>query len=212
MRKLLASLTLCAATLGLGTQAVAAPFVQAGSTYSIYLGEASDPAPLLVAPVFDGAPEGAGWNGLTLTFTESETELDDGRALISIQIRSSGDIFPTPDETAVYGVGIFGDGLDFLREVALFDARVSFFNSSDRLVFATDNLAGDVAHNRPWDGLFPASDDLFGSEGVGGLGITGINFDFYIGENIAEVPVPASIWLYGMGLTALLAVRRRQQK
>lgn len=211
MQKLLVSLTFCVAALSLGAQAVAAPFVQTGSTYSLYLGEASASDPLFVVPVFDGAPEGGSWNGLNLTFTESETELDDGRALISIQIRSSGEIFPASNGTAVYGIGIFGDALDFLREVTLFDARVSFLNSNIELVSETDNLAGDVEQNRPWDGLFPASNNLFGSEEIGGLGITGINFDFYIGENIAEVPAPAGIWLYGIGLAAVLAVRRRQK-
>lgn len=212
MHKFLASMTFCVATLGLGAQAVAAPFVQTGSTYSLYLGEASASDPLFVVPVFDGAPEGGSWNGLNLTFTESETALDDGRALISIQIRSNGEMFPASDGTAVYGIGIFGDALDFLREVTLFDARVSFFNSSNKLVSGTDNLASDVEQNRPWDGLFPASDNLFGSEEIGGLGITGINFDFYIGEDIAEVPAPAGMWLYGIGLTAVLAMQRRRQK
>lgn len=210
MRKLLASVTFFVAMLGMSVPAAAAPLVQTGSTYSVYLGEENADNVFFGAPVFDGVVESATWNGLNLIFTESETELDDGRSLVSIQIRSSGEIFPTPGETAVYGIGIFDDALDFLSEVSLFDARVSFFNASDRLVFETGNLAGDVEQNHPWDGLFPASDNLFGSEGIGGLGITGINFDFYIGERIAEIPAPAGILLYGIGLMAMLGLRRRK--
>lgn len=211
MQKILASLLLSAAALGLAGEASAAPFVQTGSTYSIYLGEESTGDALLVAPVFDGAPEGAVWRGLNVTFTESETELDNGQSLISIQVRASGEIFPTLNDTAIYGIGTFGDALDFLSAVALFDARVSFFDANNRLIDESGNLASDVAQNYPWDGLFPAGDGLFGTEGIGGRGVMGINFDFYIGENVAEVPAPAGVMLYGLGLLAMCGARRRSR-
>ena len=144
--------------------------------------------------------------------SESETDLGNGRSLISIQIRSVGDLFPVLGETAVFGIGLFDLPLELMSVVHLYDARVSFLDSNNKLLIETDNLAGDVYQNNPWDGFFPATDDAFGTEGVGGLGVLGINFDFYVSEQVNAVPEPAGILLTGLGLMAMLTTRRRRQR
>ncbi|WP_208280958.1 PEP-CTERM sorting domain-containing protein [Massilia oculi] len=109
-------------------------------------------------------------------------------------------------------IGLFDIPLELMSVVNLYDARVSFLDSNNKLLIESDNLAGDVYQNNPWDGFFPATDDAFGTEGVGGLGVQGINFDFYVSEQVNAVPEPAGILLSGLGLMAMLTTRRRRQR
>jgi hypothetical protein len=213
MRRIIASVLLSAASLGLTTHtALAVPVVASGSTYGVYLQGSESEESFFAAPVFDGAPEGAVWNNLNLTLTESETVLDNGQSLISIALRANGELFPVSNETAIYGIGIFGDGLDLLSMVSLYEARVSFFDSNNKLLIDSGNLAELVYQNHPWDGFFPASDDAFGTEDIGGIGVMGINFDFLVGEKTNAVPEPGSFLLAALGLLAMAAARRQRQR
>lgn len=211
MRKFIGSILVVMATMGLAAQAaVAAPLVAAGSTYSFYLqGGESDNSYTGVA-AFDGVAEEGFRNTGAFTVNESETDLGNGQSLISIQIRSSGDLFPILGETAIYGIGIFDFPLMLTSAVSLYEARVSFLDAGNKVLVDSGNLAGDVYQNNPWDGYFPATDDAFGTEGVGGLGVLGINFDFFVSTEPAEVPEPAGALLIGLGLMAMLTTRRRR--
>lgn len=212
MRKWMSSLLLCLASIGLTSQAAwAGPLVATGTTYAVYVaGEDSEQA-FLAAPVFDGNPEGLAWNGLNLVFSESETELGNGQSRINLRISADGELFPLLKETVLYGIGTFGDGLNFLRDVALLDARVEFRNISNELIQRTENLAGEVEQRDPWSGYFPSDEYVAGTEGIGGLGISTIVFDFLISEETTAVPEPAGILLAGLGLLAMLTARRQQK-
>lgn len=211
VRKFIGSIIVVMATMGLAAQAaVAAPLVAAGSVYSFYLqgGESDNSFTGLAA--FDGQAEGGYRETGFFTVNESETDLGNGQSLISIQIRSDGDLFPVLGETAIYGIGIFDFPLILTSPVSLYEARVSFLDAGNKVLVDSGNLAGDVYQNNPWDGYFPATDNAFGTEGVGGLGVLGINFDFFVSTEPTAVPEPAGALLMGLGLMAMLTTRRRR--
>ena len=211
MRKLIGSILMAVAALALAPQAaVAAPVVTAGSTYSIYLDRDNSTEAFYGIAAFDGASEQGAWEFLSIIVSETETDLGNGSSLISIQLRANGDIFPVANEAGYYGIGTFGDGLDLLRSQYLYDARVSFLDSNNKLVTESGNLVDQVGQSAPWDGLFPTADWIFQSESLGGLGIFGMNFDFFVSDDAVSVPEPAGVLLTGLGLMAMLTVRRRR--
>lgn len=213
VRKLIGSILMSVAALALAPQAaVAAPVVAAGSTYSVYLDRDNSNEAFHGIAAFDGISELGAWEFLPITVSESETDLGNGRSLISIQLRANGDFFPMADESGYYGIGTFGDGLDLLRSVFLYDARVSFLDSNNKLVTDSGNLVDNVGQSAPWDGFFPTADGIFHSESLGGLGILGINFDFFVSEEPVSVPEPTGVLLTGLGLMAMLATRRRRSR
>lgn len=200
------------AALALTSQsAVAAPVVAADSTYSVYLDRDNSNDAFYGVAVFDGVSELGAWEFSPLTVSESETDLGNGRSLISIQLRASSDIFPVANESGFYGIGTFGDGLDLLRPVFLYDARVSFLDSNNKLLTESGNLVDQVGQSAPWDGFFPTADRIFQSESLGALGILGINFDFFVSDEPVSVPEPAGVLLTGMGMMAMLAAGRRRR-
>ena len=212
MRNLIGSIMMSVASLALLPQAaVAAPVVAVGSTYSVYLDRDSSNEAFYGVAVFDGVSELGAWEFSPITVTESETDLGNGRSLISIQLRASSDIFPVADESGFYGIGTFGDGLDLLRSVFLYNARVSFLDSNNKLLTDSGNLVDQIGQSAPWDGLFPTADRIFQSESLGALGIFGINVDFFVSEESVSVPEPAGVLLTGLGLMAMLTTRHRRR-
>lgn len=214
MRKLVGSLLLCAASLGMSHVAMAAPIVADGSAYSIYLGQPTADEDFFGAATFDNIAESTTFRGVNFIVSESETDLGEGRSRITINVNADGDIFPIAGDEATFGIGVDGDNaLKFVRSISLLDARVSFFGLNDMLLLATDNLADQVATNDPWDGIFPEPFDLFGTDGLGGQNVRSVQFDFVIGdEETTDVPEPTTILLAGLGLMALLALRRQRRK
>lgn len=213
MRYLLGSLLLFVASAGFSSSAAtAAPVVVPGSTYTMYLQGAESGDAFVGIANFDDVTQAALRGNVILNMSESQTDLGDGKSLISIQLRANGDLFPVMGETAIYNLGIFDDGLDLSRVVSLYDTRVSFFDLNDKLLEETDNLASVVNQNRPWDGLFPSVDTAFETALIGGRGVTGMNFDFYVIDGVTDIPEPASLLLSALGVMAMRATRRRHHK
>jgi hypothetical protein len=213
MKKYLLSLMLFIAGIGvLAGPAAAAPVVVVGSTYSIYLQGRQSGEPFLGVTEFDPAEASATRAGLNLRLTEWETSLGGGVSRITINLSADGDLFPITGEQAILAIGADGNGLDLITQVLLDDARITFRNAANDVLRVSDNMAGDVPQNNAWDGFFPAPLNAFGIDGVGGLGVSMITFDFLVTEIQNEVPEPGSIVLAGIGLLGVFAVRRRNRK
>ena len=212
MKKYLLAILFLAATLGAWTSATAAPIVLVGSTYSVYIeGEESGQA-FLGQTEFDNLPAFAGRAGLILTLSESETALGAGQSRIRISLSANGELFPIANETAIFGIGVNGDGLDLLTQLSLDDAEITLYNALGQVLLSSGNLAGNAANTQPWDGFFPAPENAIGLEGAGGIGATMITFDFIVSELGGEVPEPGTVFLGVIGLAGAFAARRRPRK
>jgi len=212
VKKYLLSILFLAATLGALTTAAAAPIVLTGSTYSVYIQGNESGNAFLGQTVFDVSPAFADRSGMTLTLAESEIAQGAGRSRIRINISADGDLFPIFGEAAILAIGVDGDGLDLLTQVSLDDAQIIFYNAIGQVLVSSDNLAGNVGNQQPWDGFFPAPANAFGIAGVGGLGVSMITFDFIVTELGGEVPEPGTVALGLIGLAGAFAARRRQRK
>jgi len=207
MKKLFVSLMLFAATLV--TAGSASAVVVTGSSYSLYLqGDVSGNA-TVVSPIFDAFTSYYERNGLLLALSETETDLGGGKSLISLTLSANGDLFPAANEGALLGIGTFNDPLDFEMPVSLYDARVTLRDLAGAALFGSDNIAGLADTNSPWDGSLPTQSTIFNISEIGGRGVAGITFDFYVTDNVqTDVPEPGSVLLCGVGLLAAFGVRR----
>lgn len=210
-KHLVTILCLAVAIFTLSSPVVAAPIVLTGSTYTFYLEGAESDNAFLGRTVFDDVAGTTERAGLTLTVTEDEIGLGDGRSRIRINIAANGDLFPALNETAGLAIGVDGDGLDLLRNVTLDDVRLTFSNA-EGIVLISDNLAGEVTDRSPWTGFFPAPLNAVGLENIGGRGVSNISFDFFVSEMSTNIPEPSTALLGLIGLTGAFATRRRQRK
>jgi len=212
VKKIFISLMLLAASFAVtGT---ASAIVLTGSTYSVYLeGETSGNASLPVS-VFDDTPATFTRAGLLVTTSESDTMLSNVNNRISLNLSADGDLFPVFNEGAYLGVGTFGDVIDLVSEVTLYDVRVTLRDLVGKVLFVSDNLidSDPTIQTQPWDGSLPTpATSLFISE-IGGQGLSNITFDFYVRREVhSDVPEPGSMLLCGAGLLAACIVRRRRQ-
>lgn len=212
MKRLYATLIVILATL-LSSQAWAVPFVNYGSTYTVYLFGTISGNPVQIQTQFDGVPATAPRGGLTLTFTEFEQVLGTGSSRISVNVSADGDMFPDLNDAANLGIGVdaTGDGFDLSSLVDLVDARVTFSDGLGSVVYRSDNLAPVVVNGMPWDGRFLGVNNAVGFDGVGAQGIQNILFEFTVNaETSGSVPEPGMLALYGMGFACLFIARRRR--
>jgi hypothetical protein len=212
MKKHLLSILFFVMTLGAWTGAVAAPIVLFGSTYTIYIEGAQSGQRFNGQTNFDDTPGFTTRAGLLLTLSEREVALGEGQSSIRLSLSANGDLFPVAGETAGLAIGLGGDGLDLQTLVSLDDARITFYSAAGQVLLSSENLAGDVPNNTPWDGFFPTPTDAFGIDSVGGIGVTMITFDFLVTELVGEVPEPSTTFLGLIGLAGAFAARRRQRK
>ena len=182
--------------------------VQGSSSYSVYVAGQVSGAGTLLTGTFDGVAQNFTRSNLDLTLNEMQTDLGGGRHLISISLTANGDLFPTSGEAGYTGIGVGGNGLDFLRPLHLEDGRISF--SSDTATSTTANLADDYRNTHfqdPWTGLFPASNIVFSYGNIGGRGIDSVVFNF----TVSEIPEPGTLAIMALGLAGLAFSRRRQR-
>jgi hypothetical protein len=206
MKRFLASLILFATTLGLASSASAV--VITGTTYTFYLAGEISGNPLAANTVFDNVAASTTRGNLLVTLSESDTALDAASNRITLNLSANGDLFPVFNEGAFLGIGTFGDVLDLETDVTLYDVRVTLSNQTG-VVFASDNLVGDAVNSAPWDGSFPSPGTIFLVSEVGGMGVSNITFDFFVTtQPQGDVPEPGSVLLCGVGLLAVVAVRR----
>lgn len=200
---------LCAAWLALAAPAAAVPVVATDTTYTLYIGATESDIANAGRFTFDGVPEQIPYGNSFITVTETETVIDETSSRIIITLTGSSDLFPSPADVAVLGIGTFDDGLDLLFPVYLRDAFISFLAPGGELVDTTEDLASQATQNNPWDGLFPDAFELIGVEGIGNRNVQVVGFEFVVSTQ-AEVPEPGILLLAGIGLLAFAAGRRRK--
>jgi hypothetical protein len=187
-----------------------AGIVDFGSSYSVYLRGQTSLAQTYWTASFDGVTESITRSGLNLSLSETETSLGGGRSLITINITtpSGGDLFPVTGESAIWGLGVDGNGLDLLQAVHLEDARTTLTWVGDS--WTTANLADDYRSTHfqdPWTGLYPANNVAFSSGNIGGRGTYSVTYAF----TVSQIPEPGTLALLGLSLVGLVASRRRKR-
>ena len=211
-KHLLSILCFVVALCALSGPATAAPIVQTGTTYTFYLEGAESDNSFIGQTTFDNVAEFTTRAGLTLTVTESELALADGRSRIRINIAANGDLFPSVGETAGLAIGLNGDGLDLLLAVALDEVRLTFADAAGNTLLVSEDLADAVDERSPWTGFFPAPAGAVGLDSIGGRGASNITFDFFVSDIVTNVPEPSTAFLGMIGLAGAFAARRRQRK
>lgn len=209
VKKLFASLFLFAATLAMAGSASAV--VISGSSYTYYLAGGLSGNAQAYINIFDNQSASVVRDGVRLKFSESDTALGNGNSLISLNLSADGDLFPTFNESGLFGIGTFGDVIDLASNVSLYDARVTVRDLAGNVLFASDNVADFSLSQSPWDGSFPTTGTLFSIDEIGGMGAANVTIDFYVNEAVSAVPEPGSVLLCGLGLLAIVAMRRQRQ-
>ncbi|SFU37284.1 PEP-CTERM sorting domain-containing protein [Pseudoduganella namucuonensis] len=204
MLKLLATLLLSLAACAAG----AAPIVTGGSSYSVFLAGSASGDATFMTNTFDGLTEVFARAGHDVGVNDGETALGLGQHRILLQGSATGDMFPSPGETALIGVGIDGNGLDFSMAVYLRDARIRYYSDGVE-VFETGNLADDYRAYFPyaWSGEFAAAGVVFGVGNMGGINADSFELDFLV----AELPEPGTPALMALALLAMACASRRRR-
>lgn len=206
-RSLLASLTVAASTLS--PMALAAPVVQAGSTYDMRFFGQGISGSISVAPiVFDGLAESftrnVGGNNRQITVNESQTDLGGGDFLISVWMTADGSLSPG---STLFGSTGNTDPFNLLESVRIVRVLQTFslFNSPD-LVHDYTNTVG---FPNPWNGSMPQTGFGVGVTGLPtGTDVRGIRYDITV-ASLTAVPEPGALALVGVALAAMSVVRRR---
>ncbi|WP_426116147.1 PEP-CTERM sorting domain-containing protein [Massilia sp. PWRC2] len=199
-----ATLLSIAVCIGLVSTASASPVVMLGSNYSLYLnGSVSGNARDLTSQ-FNAAPSEFSRNGLALTVSEVDIDQGNGVNLISLTLLATGPLFPDAADSVELGVGVFGDGIDLLRQVKLTQATLDLFDA-DGSPFTTLELPIDGAAS--WDGIYPSIFNVI-SFFPDGIPIFGFSFNFTVtGEADpttppSDVPEPSSLMLFAVAIFA----------
>jgi hypothetical protein len=195
----------------IASPAHAAPVVASGSQYSLFLMGESSGNPVNLPNTFDNVPESFTRAGTNLIVSEAETALGGGRHRITVDLSSSGDLFPIAGETGFAGIGIDGNGFDLQGNYFLEDAFIHYFiNGVD--VFTSDDLADQFRSffTGAWTGRFADIDTPFSVGNLGGAGVNGFKAEFVVSEITGSVPEPGSLALSACALLAMAATRRRR--
>lgn len=165
-----------------------------GSIYDIYITD--DDGLRYQTYTFDGVDEV--YDGMTIS--ESVTDLGYGAYKIDISIASISDIFPALGGGRI-GIGVF-DQLDVVNAVKIIRGELAFWGMQN------DLIASYIVPPRftsPWDGSSPGPSSVWVPSITDANAIGSTKFTFYV-----AVPEPASIAMASLGLSGLIALRRRK--
>lgn len=193
------------------TAAWAAPLVQPGSSWELFLnpalftGEATRQT-----LVFDGIAETftrSALSPVTVSVRESETELGAGLHAIDLVLDfSGGDPFPMASRVAGFGVGstnggATGQGLQLTAPAALTAARISAVaGNGDLLDLDILYLFQSLGQDAPWNGRM--FDGYFLGMDWGGRGLRQVSMHFEA-QRIGTVPTPGTLPLLALPLLGL---------
>jgi hypothetical protein len=196
-----------------------ADIVPVGSTFNVDLVESNGIGGLVVhAPItFNGVPQSfTGFRDVTVTVTESQTDLGGGRYKIDIAATSSPgqDLFaPTGNgPNAFFGIGgplATQNPLDLAAPFDLTSAILTFTQGNGNL-FASEQTIGLVVHPNPWDGFYGGSNEVIGFFASVGQDVERV--DLTLEGSVAAPLPPASLGaavLLGLIVTSTEIRRRR---
>ena len=197
--------------------AQAGPVVQTGSTYSVYLNQASTASGAArYISRFDGVAESFAHGTASLSINDAQLDLNGGRHAIDITLDfSGGDPFPVASSVTGIGVGVgtsvaAGDVLNLVEPVALTAAQVyaRFADGSESDYDALPLFSPLGTSTQPWTG------DMFNGYFLGlpwsGRGLTQLRVHFET-ASLNAVPTPGTVPLMALGLLTLaLRMPRRR--
>lgn len=212
MKNYLASILLFTSLLGL--TAPASAVIVTGSSYSFFIKGSVSGNDFEADTVFDGIPATGLRGDQLITVSEFETPISGMSSQISTTLSSTTELFPIYNETAILGIGSSDPlNIDPSISVSLDLVRVTLRDILGNTLFVLDDISFLSANPVPWDGTFPAPNGAFGVDSVGGMGVTSVTFDFFVTQIPADVsvPEPGSVLLCGLGLLAIVLLRRRRR-
>lgn len=213
MKKFLLSLLMLTGAAAVTIPAAATPFVTDNSSYNFYISQGNET--FNGVTTFDGQAGFAPYfRNLTLSVTESETDLNDGRSLIRFELSANGNLFTLPEEEFLFGIGTDAsqNGFDFDTLVDLESVVLTLIDTNGVEFDVTEGLEGAVDQPTPWNGLFLGIDNNLGLSVDDATRIGAIRVDFIVRGQAAEVPEPGSVLLCGVGLMAAMGALRRRRR
>ena len=193
--------------------AIADPIVDPNSSYSVYLAgylNNSQVNILNTGPVaFDANAASFSRAGLSLSLTEIQTDLGNGKHSITVTMMANGDLFPTAGEAALIGLGTQGTPLSFLKDVFLDNAHINLLDANGASYFSSTDLADDYRasyFSGSWGGYFNSPNGVFSIGNSGERDTRGFSMTF----DVTEIPEPDGAALAALALLALAVASRRR--
>jgi len=200
--KIRSVLAAAACLLGiLSSHALAIP-VLPGSDYDVRLCCAGGDG--IYNVVFDGTAQSYLRGDVNVSIDESQTSLGGGLYQIIIDIFGDGDLFPAGEGGAFAEVGPFNP-LELVPDFRLDSAILRMFSGEGELLLDAETVSF-VANPNPWDGYYVEQGLGIGLANGDGLDIQHVQLEF----TVSNVPVPATLALFGLGLAGLGWSRRKK--
>jgi hypothetical protein len=164
----------------------------------------------------EGTHSIAGFNGQTLTLTESQTNLGNGQWQIDLDLSTTAaDMFstgigdPTSDFVGM-SIGPGGDPLQLTQPFALSSALMTVTGSTIHFPIFFDFIGDLSASSNPWDGYFLSPTSYGGFFGIEGIGVQNVDLKFT--GTVVVTPLPKAVWdgLGMLGVVGVIGMMRRR--